>query len=169
MIDSSESGARSLLSRRALLAARLEPLIELLIRVCGFSAIFFVFGILLFVFAEGAEFIFKRLDIGQFLTSSEWYPTSVANKRYGTLALIAGTASVTLLAMVIAVPLGIGTAIFISEFTRGRTATGWNSRWLWSGLNRKVTEARPGCPSGDIFRSSHRRQQIERDMDGRLS
>lgn len=119
MIDSSESGARPLLSRRALLAARLEPLIELLIRVCGFSAIFFVFGILLFVFAEGAEFIFKRLDIGQFLTSSEWYPTSVANKRYGTLALIAGTASVTLLAMVIAVPLGIGTAIFISEFTRG--------------------------------------------------
>lgn len=61
----------------------------------------------------------ERLDLREFLSSPEWYPTSVANKRYGTLALLSGTVSVTLLAMVIAVPLGLGTAIFISEFTTG--------------------------------------------------
>ncbi len=111
-------------SRRARLSAGLEPLIELLIRACGFSAIFLVFGIFVFVFAEGADFMLKRLEVGEFLASPEWYPTSVANKRYGTLALFAGTASVTLLAMAIAVPLGLGTAIFISEFTRGKLKEG---------------------------------------------
>ena len=41
--------------------------------------------------------------------------------RYGALALIAGTASVTALAMLIAVPFGIGAAIFVSEFCGQRT------------------------------------------------
>ncbi|MFP6626580.1 MAG: phosphate ABC transporter permease subunit PstC, partial [Deltaproteobacteria bacterium] len=96
-----------------------ESVIEWLIRICGFSAIFFVFSIFLFVFASSADFILHRLDFAEFFGSSQWYPTSVANKRYGTLALLSGTVSVTLLAMVIAVPLGLGTAIFISEFTTG--------------------------------------------------
>ena len=75
--------------------------------------------IFLFVFLSGADFMLHRLDWKEFLTSPEWYPTSVTNKRYGTLALFAGTVSVTLLAMLIAVPFGLGTAVFISEFTRG--------------------------------------------------
>jgi phosphate transport system permease protein len=94
-----------------------ESLIEWLIRLCGVSAIIFVFGIFFFVFREGAGMLFGgRFDIGQFLTSIEWYPTSQSNVRYGALALIAGTFSVTLLAMLIAVPFGLGTAIFVSEF-----------------------------------------------------
>jgi phosphate transport system permease protein len=93
-----------------------EPLIEWTIRLCGVSAILFVFGIFFFVFREGAGFLFTKLDIIEFLLSPEWYPTSVSQKRYGVLALIAGTASVTALAMVIAVPFGLGAAIFLSEF-----------------------------------------------------
>jgi phosphate transport system permease protein len=96
-----------------------EPAIELLIRACGFSAIVFVLLIFIFVFSSGADFILHRLDIGQFLTSTEWYPTSVENKRYGTLALLVGTLSVTGLAMFVAVPFGLGAAVFISEFTSG--------------------------------------------------
>jgi len=96
-----------------------EPAIEWLIRACGFSAIFFVFGILFFAFSSGADFMLHRLDLKEFLFSPEWYPTSVANKRYGTLALTAGTVSVTVFAMLIAVPFGLGTAVFISEFTSG--------------------------------------------------
>lgn len=102
------------------LAGRLvERAIEGLIVLCGLSAIFFVIAIFLFVFLSGADFMLHRLDWAEFLTSAEWYPTSVTNKRYGTLALFAGTVSVTVLAMLIAVPLGLGTAVFISEFTRG--------------------------------------------------
>ncbi len=93
-----------------------ETVIELLIRLCGISSIVFVFGIFFFVFREGAGFLFNGLDLGQFLTSPEWYPTSLSNKRYGTFALILGTFSVTALAMCIAVPFGLGAAIFVSEF-----------------------------------------------------
>jgi phosphate transport system permease protein len=93
-----------------------EPIIEWIIRICGISAILFVFGIFFFVFREGADFLFGGLNIKQFLTSPEWYPESVSNKRYGVLALLAGTFSVTALAMAIAVPFGLGAAIFVSEF-----------------------------------------------------
>ncbi len=93
-----------------------ETAIELLIRLCGISAILFVFGIFFFVFREGAGFLFHGFNFREFFFSSEWYPTSQSHVRYGVLALIAGTASVTALAMLIAVPFGIGAAVFISEF-----------------------------------------------------
>jgi phosphate transport system permease protein len=93
---------------------------EALIRLCGVSAILFVFGIFLFVFREGQEFLFQRLSWTEFLTSIEWRPTSHEDPTYGTLALLAGTAGVTVLAMVIAVPFGLGTAVFISEFCSSR-------------------------------------------------
>ena len=103
------------------LMRRLEPLIEAIVHVCGFSAVFFVFAIFWFVFEEGVSFLWNTLDWGQFLGSIEWYPSSASNKRYGALAMIAGTASVTLLAMAIAVPFGLGGAIYVSEFSTGRT------------------------------------------------
>jgi phosphate transport system permease protein len=93
-----------------------ETAIELFIRLCGISSIIFVFSIFFFVFREGAGFLFNGLDLGQFLTSVEWQPTSLNNKRYGALALIVGTVSVTTLAMCLAVPFGLGAAIFVSEF-----------------------------------------------------
>lgn len=98
-----------------------EKAIEALIHLCGFSAVLFVLGIFWFVFKEGQEFLFSRLDVGQFLTSVEWYPGSAGNKRYGALALIVGTLSVTVLAMLLAVPFGLGAAIYVSEFSSGRT------------------------------------------------
>lgn len=97
-----------------------ELVIETVIRLCGISAIIFVFGIFFFVFREGADFLFHKLNIVEFFTSSAWYPTSVSHKRYGALALIAGTAGVTVLAMFIAVPFGLGAAIYISEFCNPR-------------------------------------------------
>ena len=93
-----------------------EPVLDLYISISGISSIIFVFGIFLFVFKEGASFLFSGLNIAEFLTSEEWYPTSLENKRYGTFALILGTFSVTALAMLIAVPFGLGAAIYISEF-----------------------------------------------------
>jgi len=94
-----------------------ESLVEWLIRLCGVSAIIFVFGIFYFVFREGMGLLWGgRFSAVQFLTSVEWYPTSQSHVRYGALALIAGTFSVTLLSMAIAVPFGVGTAIYVSEF-----------------------------------------------------
>lgn len=97
--------------------ALLEGLIEWIIRICGISAVVFVFAIFLFVFWQGKGLIFSGdFDFWKFLTTKEWYPASESNPRYGVYALITGTISVTVLAMVIAVPFGLGAALFISEF-----------------------------------------------------
>jgi phosphate transport system permease protein len=98
-----------------------EALIEFIIRLSGISAILFVLAIFFFIFREAAPVLFEgSFKLGQFLTSIEWYPTSAVNVRYGTLALTAGTFTVTALAMAIAVPLGLGVAAFISEFCTPR-------------------------------------------------
>jgi phosphate transport system permease protein len=97
-----------------------EAAIEGLIRLCGVSAILFVFGIFFFVFREGSPLLFRGFNFREFFFSQEWYPSSESHVRYGVLALIAGTASVTALAMAIAVPFGVGAAVFISEFCGSR-------------------------------------------------
>jgi len=94
-----------------------EKLLEGLIYLCGISAIIFVLGIFFFVFKEAFPVLAKpNFSLGQFLFSPEWYPTSETNVRYGVFAMIVGTFSVTVLAMVIAVPFGLGAAVFVSEF-----------------------------------------------------
>ncbi|MGQ0735189.1 MAG: phosphate ABC transporter permease subunit PstC [Acidobacteriota bacterium] len=97
-----------------------EPVIEGLIRACGWSGIFFVFAIFFFVFREAAPMIFGSLDLGEFFTSINWRPDSRIRVQYGALALIAGTASVTALAMILSVPFGLGAAIYVSEFCAPR-------------------------------------------------
>ncbi len=112
-----------MISQRRTYEVYAEKGIEWLIRLCGISAIVFVFGIFFFVFREGAPFL-SELHLGKFLFTTEWYPTSMSNVRYGVGALIAGTLSVTALAMAIAVPFGIGSAVFVSEFCTGKTKEG---------------------------------------------
>ena len=87
-----------------------------LIYLSGVSSIIFVFGIFYFVFREGAPFFREVFDFKGFFLSPEWFPTSEVNKRYGILALVAGTASVTAIAMAVAVPFSLGMAIFMAEF-----------------------------------------------------
>lgn len=94
---------------------------ESLIWICGISAVLFVLGIFFFVFREGVGLLFSsRFSIGKFLFTTDWYPTSHSNVRYGVLALLAGTGAVTGLAMLMAVPFGLGAAIFLAEFCNKR-------------------------------------------------
>ena len=64
--------------------------------------------------------LFGGLNLVDFFTSTRWLPTSDP-AQYGILGLLAGTISVTTLAMALAVPLGLGAAVYISEFSRPRT------------------------------------------------
>ena len=94
---------------------------EVLIAVCGISAIVLVGGIFAFVVREALPVLASpEFDLGEFLFSVEWYPTSVTDIRYGVLAMVVGTLAVTALAMAIAVPFGIGGAIYLSEFCQPR-------------------------------------------------
>ncbi len=99
---------------------RAEPLIEGLIRLCGWSAIFFVFAIFFFVFWEAKSALFGGVSLVEFFTSARWQPTSEVRPEYGIFALLVGTLAVTVLAMAFAVPLGLGAAVFISEFCPGK-------------------------------------------------
>jgi phosphate transport system permease protein len=98
-----------------------EKALEATIRLSGVSAILFVAAIFFFVLREAAPVLVRdEFSLGQFLFSTEWYPTSASNVRYGTLALTVGTLSVTGLAMVLAVPCGLGAAVYLSEFCSPR-------------------------------------------------
>lgn len=97
-----------------------DRLMAALMFIGGISAVVFIAGIFVFIGREGLGFIFTRLDLGEFFGTIAWRPTSTP-PTYGALALIAGTASVTGLAMVLAVPFSLGAAIYIAEFASGRT------------------------------------------------
>jgi phosphate transport system permease protein len=108
---------------------RTEPLVEWLIRLCGWSAILFVAAIFFFVFREAVP-VFSggatgdgRFDWREFLASPNWIPSPFkpADAHYGILALLVGSLAVTALAMLLAVPLGLGAAVYISEFCSGKT------------------------------------------------
>jgi phosphate transport system permease protein len=100
---------------------RAEPLIELVIRLCGWSAILFVIAIFFFVFREAAPVLFGGLNLAEFFTSPIWQPSSDVQPQYGILALLVGSLSVTALATILAMPLGLGAAVYISEFAGGKS------------------------------------------------
>jgi phosphate transport system permease protein len=85
----------------------------------GMSAILFIGAIFVFIATQGLEFAIHRLSIGELLFGLHWEPT-VEPPHYGALPLIAGTAAITAVAMLVAVPLAFCAAIYIGEFARGR-------------------------------------------------
>jgi phosphate transport system permease protein len=101
-------------------ADRSEPAVEWLIRICGWSSIFFVFAIFAFVFRTAWPVLFGGINLVEFFTSPNWQPSSEVHPRFGILALMAGTFAVTVLSMLMAVPLGLGAAVYISEFATGK-------------------------------------------------
>ena len=70
---------------------------------------------------EGMSFVVERLDFVEFFTTEYWFPSDEEDPEFGALALIAGTASVTGLAMLVAIPFALGAAIYIGEFASGKT------------------------------------------------
>ncbi len=98
-----------------------DKAIQAIVFVGGISTIIFVIGIFVFITREGLTFVFDTLDVKEFLTSEYWDPSDEDAPEYGILALIAGTASVTGLAMVVAIPFSLGAAVFIGEFATGKT------------------------------------------------
>ncbi len=93
-----------------------ERIVEFLIRAGGLSSILLILAILVFILKESFPFIVNTFDFKEFFFSTEWYPASVVKVRYGILALLVGTMMVTFLSMLIAVPLGLACAFYISEF-----------------------------------------------------
>ncbi len=103
----------------------LDKVVQYLVFLSGISAIILIIGIFAFVTYEGFGFMLEDFSLKEFLLSPWWEPTDDDEPTYGILALVAGTASVTGLAMLIAIPFSLGSAIYIAEF-----ATGKKREWL---------------------------------------
>ncbi len=99
----------------------IDKLVQVLVFISGISAIICIIGIFVFITKEGLGFVFETMDVKEFFTSAYWEPSDEDAPEYGILALIAGTAAVTGLAMVVAIPFSLGAAIYIGEFATGKT------------------------------------------------
>lgn len=87
-----------------------EFAVEALIRVLGFSTIGFVLLIFVFLLREGLPVFVEVAPANLFGT--RWYPTF---NLYGTWPLLLGSAVVTIVATLMALPLGVATAVFVRE------------------------------------------------------
>ena len=109
-----------------------EFLITALIKAAGYSAIIFVGMIFLFLLVESLPAL-REVELSNLL-SSRWYPIE---DHYGVLPLIGGTLIITIGATMIALPFGVGTAIYLSEIA---------PRWLRETL-KPIVEILGGLPS----------------------
>ena len=80
----------------------------------GIIAIFITLAIIYVLVSEAIPF-FQHVSIIEFLTDTVWTP-NYSIKHYGILPLISGTLTTTGIALIVAVPLGTITAIYLSEF-----------------------------------------------------
>lgn len=78
------------------------------------------FGIVFTLIFETFEF-FQRVSITDYIFGTEWLPFSGKEPLFGVLPLILGTLKVTGIAILVAVPFGIGAAIFLSEYASDKT------------------------------------------------
>jgi phosphate transport system permease protein len=76
-------------------------------------------GILFTLVFETFTF-FQRVSIIEFITGKVWYPFSDTNGEFGVLPLIVGTLKITVIATLVAVPIGLGAAIYLSEYASDR-------------------------------------------------
>jgi phosphate transport system permease protein len=95
-----------------------EKLYRALFTVVGFSSLFILLGIVVVLFREGIP-VFAAASVPGFILGRSWYPTA-APPEFGILPLILGSVWVTAGAMALAVPLGIGSALFINELAGRR-------------------------------------------------
>ncbi len=98
----------------------IDKAVQVLVFVGGISGILCILGIFIFITKEGIGFLTSTFETAEFFGSPRWAPTSSHNPTYGALALMAGTASVTGLAMLVSVPFSLGAAIYIGEFATGK-------------------------------------------------
>ena len=92
----------------------MERFIEFGLLCSGLVAIFITMAIVYVLVSEAIPF-FQYVSIKDFLTDTVWTP-NYSIKHYGILPLISGTLTTTGIALIVAVPLGTITAIYLSEF-----------------------------------------------------
>ena len=96
-----------------------EDVVKVLLGVCALVSVLTTVGIVVALFIPAFEF-FQEVSIADFLTGTNWSPL-FEPAHFGVLPLIAGTLLVSVLASAVAMPLGLGAAIYLSEYASPRT------------------------------------------------
>lgn len=93
----------------------LEKIMPILLLITAVVSVLTTFGIVFTLIFETFEF-FQRVSIIDYLFGTEWFPFSGNNPTFGVLPLILGTLKITVIAVIVAVPLGLAAAIYLSEY-----------------------------------------------------
>lgn len=98
----------------------IEKLVPIALFLAAAISVLTTFGIVFTLIFETFEF-FTRISITDYIFGTEWLPFSGKEPLYGVLPLILGTFKVTLIAILVAVPFGLGAAIYLSEYASDKT------------------------------------------------
>jgi phosphate transport system permease protein len=95
-----------------------EDVVKGVLGLCALVSVLATVGIVLALFQPAIEF-FRDVSIVDFLTGTEWAPLFVP-QHFGVTPLVSGTLLVTGVASLVAMPLGLGSAIYLSEYASDR-------------------------------------------------
>ena len=96
-----------------------EVVIKGVLALCAFVSVATTAGIVVALFAPAFEF-FQEISFIDYITGTEWAPLFL-DASFGVLPLVSGTLLVTFWACLVAIPCGLGAAIFLSEYASPRT------------------------------------------------
>ena len=96
-----------------------EDVVKVVLAGCALVSVATTAGILVALLIPALEF-FREVGVVEFFTGTEWAPL-FSKQSFGVVPLVVGTLVVTLWACLVAIPLGLGAAIFLSEYARPRT------------------------------------------------
>ena len=91
-----------------------ERVVMVLLRLAAFLSVAVTVGIVVALIRPAVDF-FGEVPVADFLFGSTWRP-NFAPTEYGVLPLVAGTLMTTLVGMIVAIPLGLGAAMYLSEY-----------------------------------------------------
>ena len=95
-----------------------EDVVKGVLALCALVSVVTTIGIVLALFQPAFEF-FREVSLVGFLTGTEWAPL-FQPQHFGVLPLVGGTLLVTAIAALVAMPFGLGSAIYLSEYASPR-------------------------------------------------
>ena len=96
-----------------------EAVIKALLFLCALLSVATTVGILVALLGPTIDF-FGEVSLGEFFTGTQWSPL-FSPSSFGVLPLVIGTLTTTFWACVVALPFGLGSAIYLSEYAQDRT------------------------------------------------
>ena len=96
-----------------------DKIVPVILLLTAIVSVLTTIGIVLTLIFETFTF-FGEVSPVEFFTSTEWYPFA-GTPTYGVISLVLGTLKIAVIAAIVAVPIGLATAIFLSEYASDRT------------------------------------------------